>query len=134
MSATEVDTIRDLYAAFERRDLDTVRAAIPPEFTMWQSELLPWGGRRRGPDGFIAFLGSLLSYVEPSVEIGALYSSGDHVVQIGHTAGTVHAHGNIFRVPEVHIWQVRDGRPVSYEVHLDTPAMLAALRGEVAVP
>jgi uncharacterized protein len=133
MSATEVDTIRDLYAAFERRDLDTIRAAIPPEFTMWQSEVLPWGGRRRGSDGFFAFLGSLLSYVEPKVEIGALFSSGDHVVQIGHTAGNVHSHGNIFRVPEVHIWQVRDGRPVSYEVHLDAPAMLAALRGEAAV-
>jgi ketosteroid isomerase-like protein len=128
-----VDTIRGLYAAFERRDLDTIRAAIPPEFTMRQSELLPWGGRRRGPDGFFAFLGSLLSYVEPSLEISALYSSGEHVVQIGHTAGTVHAHGNTFRVPEVHIWQVRAGRPASYEVHLDTPAMLAALRGEAAV-
>jgi ketosteroid isomerase-like protein len=132
MSAIEVDTIRDLYTAFERRDLDTIRAAIPPDFTMWQSELLPWGGHRRGPDGFFAFLGSLLSYVESNVEISALYSSGQHVVQMGHTTGTVHAHGNTFRVPEVHIWQVRAGRPVSYEVHLDTPAMLAALRGEPA--
>jgi len=130
MSAADVDTLKRLYDAFARRDLDTVKDAIHPEFVMTQSDALPWGGVRRGPDGFLAFLGSLLSYTTPTVEIEDLYDSGDHIVQVGHSTGTVHAHGNTFRAREVHIWRLLDGKLISYDVHIDTAAMLAALRGE----
>ena len=127
---TGVDVLADLYAAFARRDLETIRAAIHPDFVMTQSDLLPWGGVHRGADGFFAFLGTLLSYTEPTVEIGDLYDSGDHIVQVGHTTGTVRATGTAYRVREVHIWRLHEGRPITYDVHIDTAAMLAALRGE----
>jgi hypothetical protein len=57
-ATTDVDVVADLYAAFARRDLDTIRAAI------------------------------------------------------------------------VHVWRLASGRPIGYDVHLDTAAKLAALRGE----
>jgi uncharacterized protein len=133
MPTTDLDTLRDLYAAFARRDLDTIRAAIHPDFVMHQSEALPWGGTRRGPDGFFAFLGSLLSYIEPTLETEELYDAGDHVVQVGYTTGVVHANGAPFRAREVHVWQLREGRLSSYQVYIDTAAMLAALHGDTAV-
>jgi ketosteroid isomerase-like protein len=129
-ASTDVDVLAGLYAAFARRDLDTIRAAIHPDFVMTQSDVLPWGGVHRGPDGFFAFLGTLLSYTDPTVEIGEIYDSGDHVVQVGHTTGTVRATGTAYRVREVHVWRLAEGRPIGYDVHLDTAAMLAALRGE----
>ena len=71
--------MRRLYEAFERRDFDTVRAAIHPDFVMHQTELLPWGGTHRGPDGYFAFLGTLFSHIETTVQIEEMYDSGDHV-------------------------------------------------------
>jgi uncharacterized protein len=133
MPATDIDTLTGLYDAFARRDLETVRAAIHPDFVMTQSEALPWGGVHRGPDGFFAFLGALLSYTDPTVEIEDLYDSGDHIVQVGHTTGTVRTTGRPFRVREVHIWRLRDGKLISYDVHIDTAAMLAALHGDTAI-
>lgn len=59
-----------------------------------------------------------------------LIDAGDHIVEIGHSRGTVLAHGNTFRVREIHTWTLRDSLVTSYRVYVDTPAMLAALRGE----
>jgi ketosteroid isomerase-like protein len=84
---SDVETMREVYAAFARRDLDFIRAAIHPDFAMEQCDLLPWGGRRHGVDGFLAFLGTLLSHVEPTVESEALFDAGDHVVQVGSRTG-----------------------------------------------
>lgn len=128
VSVSDLEIMRSIYAAFARRDLETIRAAIHPEFVMEQSDLLPWGGRRHGPDGFFAFLGTLLSHIGPTVETEALFDAGDHVVQVGYTQGTVLAHGTPFRVREVHAWQLRDGMITSYRVYVDVPGMLAALQ------
>lgn len=132
MSSSDLEIMRGLYESFARRDLSTIRTALHPEFVMEQSNLLPWGGHRRGPDGFFAFLGSLLSYVDPTVEIEALFDAGGYVVQVGYACGTVLAHGTPFRVRELHVWQLRDGLIRSYQVYVDAPAMLAALNGETA--
>lgn len=127
MSQSDLEIVRDLYAAFERRDLDTIRAAIHPDFVMEQSAALPWGGQRHGPDGFLAFLGALLSYVAPTVDRDDLYDSGDHIVQVGYSHGTVLANGAPFRAREVHVWQLRDGKIIAYHVHVDVDAIRAAL-------
>ncbi|GAB2878214.1 nuclear transport factor 2 family protein [Nocardioides pacificus] len=127
METPDVTTMRRLYEAFERRDLDTVRAAIHPDFVMHQTELLPWGGTHRGPDGYFAFLGTLFSYIETTVEIEDMYDSGDHVVQVGYTDGRVLATGGRFRLREVHLWQLQDGLIINWAVHLDARSMLAAL-------
>ena len=50
------------------------------------------------------------------------------VVQTGRTRGTVRANGASFDIPEVHVWELRDGKVVRYQVYIDTPAMLDALR------
>ena len=60
--------------------------------------------------------------------IQTVYAAGDTVVQIGRTAGTVNATGASFDVQEVHLLTVRDGKVVRFEAHIDTPAMLEALR------
>lgn len=131
---SDVETVREVYAAFARRDLDSIRAAIHPDFVMEQSDRLPWGGRRHGADGFFAFLGTLLSHVAPTVETEALFDAGDHVVQVGFTHGTVLAHGTPFRLREVHAWQLRAGLITSYRVYVDVPAMVAALDGALPGP
>lgn len=133
MIEADVDTVRGMYDAFARRDLDAIREAIASDFEMEQSDVLPWGGKRSGPDGFFGFLGTLLSYVEPIVETGDLMDAGDHIVQVGHTSGTVISNGARFRLREVHAWRLRAGKVIGYRVYVDTVGMLAALNGEDVV-
>jgi ketosteroid isomerase-like protein len=58
----------------------------------------------------------------------SLFAAGDHVVQAGRTRGKALANGASFDIPEVHVWELRDGKVVRYQVYIDTPAMLDALR------
>jgi ketosteroid isomerase-like protein len=132
MAAAGVELMRELYAAFARRDLDRIRVAIHPEFEMTVTDELPWGGVRRGPDGFFAFLADLLGHLDPHLETDALFDAGEHVVQVGHTTGTVHATGARFRAREVHVWELRDGLLTSYRVYVDVLAMRAALAAATA--
>jgi uncharacterized protein len=120
------------YRAMAERDVDTVMAMIDPSITVWQTEELPWGGRYDGIDGFIEFFGKLLGTITSKVEVEQIYDAGEHVVEVGRTRGTVNATGAGFDVAEVHIWELRDGKAVSFRAYIDTPAMLAALDARAA--
>jgi ketosteroid isomerase-like protein len=37
------------------------------------------------------------------------------------------ANGAPFDIPEVHVWELRDGKVVGFRAYIDTPAMLEAL-------
>jgi uncharacterized protein len=37
--------------------------------------------------------------------------------------------GASFDIPEVHVWELRDGKIVRFQVYIDTPAMLDVLNG-----
>jgi uncharacterized protein len=120
-------TIERVYAAFARGDMDTIMAAMAPDVTVKQDAPLPWGGTYTGHAGFGRFLGTLLEHLDVSLETDELISSGDYVVQIGRTRGTVRRNGKPFRVRELHIWRFEDGMVASYQVHIDLPHMLNAL-------
>ena len=115
------------YRAFTERDVETVVAMVDPSITIWQTEELPWGGSYEGLDGFAEFFGKLIGTITSSVEVEDIFEAGDHVVQVGFTRGTVNATGVAFDVRAVHVWELRDGKAVSFRAYIDTPAMLAAL-------
>jgi uncharacterized protein len=89
---------------------------------------VPWGGEYEGHDGAFTFLLKLVEHIESQVTTDAMFAAGDHVVQAGRTRGRVLANGATFDVPEVHVWELRDGKVVRFQVYIDTPAMLEALR------
>ena len=119
--------VETLYDAFARQDLGTVLAAVHPEATIVNEVPLPWGGTYHGPEGFGEFFGKLLGGLDTRVETEELIVSGDHVVQIGRTRGTVRETGKKFDAREIHIFRFRDGLVFRFEVLLDTPQMQAAL-------
>ncbi len=124
------DVVARIYDAMHARDLDTLLTLIDPSVTVWQTELLPWGGSYEGVDGFGEFAMKLIGSITSEVEIGELYEAGDHVVQNGRTRGTVNATGAAFDVAETHVWEVRGGKACSMRSYIDTPAMLEALAAE----
>jgi uncharacterized protein len=121
------ELIARTYRAMAEGDLETMLAIVDPSITIWQTEALPWGGRYEGIDGFAEFFGKLRGTITSKVAVEQIFGAGDHVVEVGRTRGTVNATGAEFDVAEVHVWELRDGKAVSFRAYIDTPAMLAAL-------
>ena len=123
-----VDLIHRLYDAYARRDAATILAHLSPEIDIYQTELLPWGGRYRGHDGAQRFFRKLLEQIDSRVEIGEVIPAGSRVVVTGHTRGTVVATGAPFTVRVAHIYTLINGKISAVEFYVDTPAMRDALR------
>ena len=127
MTATEIDIVRENYAALARGDVPALLALSSPDITVYQSELVPWGGRRSGHQGLLEFLKTVMSHLDSKVEAGDLYAAGDRVVQVGRTRGTVRATGEPFDAAETHIWQVRENKIITFEAYVDTDELTRAL-------
>ena len=132
MQQDNLKLIARLYEAMDARDMASIAQMIDPEVSIYQTDLLPWGGRYHGLAGLAEFYGKLTGTIDSAVEIGELISAGDRVVQIGRTRGRVKASGAEFDVREVHVWELRDGKVLRFEAHIDTPAMLEALQARRA--
>jgi len=124
----DLETVRRVYAAFDRADLGAVVALVEPEVTVVQSPALPWGGTHHGVEGVGRFLHALSTCLDSRAETELLLHDGaGHVVQVGRTRGAVRASGAAFDVREVHVWTVRQGRVQRFEAYVDHAAMSEAL-------
>ncbi|HEX2643850.1 MAG TPA: nuclear transport factor 2 family protein [Thermoanaerobaculia bacterium] len=126
---SNVEIIRQLYDALRRRDLDEIFGLFAPDVEIDQSIEVPWGGHYKGPEGYKAFFGKLTQAITSTVALGAFIDSGDHVVVLGRTQGTVNANGARFDVPVAHVWHVENGLVVKARFYIDNPTMLTALSG-----
>lgn len=127
MSEPLIDQVEALYKAFAQRDLESVLASVHPDALLINDVPLPWGGRYSGPQGFAEFFGKLLAALDTQIVTEELFVSGDSVVQVGRTKGTVRANGKPFDAREMHILRFRDGLVSGFEVLLDSPYMQAVI-------
>ncbi len=128
MSQENIQLVKDLYAAFARRDTPAILAKIAPDFEAIQSTEIPWGGHYRGPDGLLQFFTKLTSHLNnEALPIERYLDAGDHVVAVGRTQGTVRANGKRFDVPLAHVWKIENGHIVRFTPYIDNPTMLASL-------
>jgi ketosteroid isomerase-like protein len=123
-----METVEALYEGFRRRDMPTIFGLLSQEVEMVQSEALPWGGSYRGHDGARRFFEALGSHLRSMLTFERFIDSGDHIAAVGWTEGTVNATGARFRVPVVHLWQVRDGQIVRVQFCIDHPEMQKSLQ------
>ena len=138
MHPDNVTAVRNLYDAYRRQDTAAFFQSLDPEVEVYQSESLPWGGRYKGTDqvkgfGMTLMLGNITSklteHFDARVEVDQIIDTGDHVVAVGRSRGRVRANGQQFDLAVAHVWTLRQGKVRRFEVYLDTPAMLNALRG-----
>ncbi|GII52569.1 ketosteroid isomerase [Planotetraspora thailandica] len=127
MAESNVEIIRRVYDAFVTRDFAVIAELFDPEIEIFQSDALPWGGNFKGHEGAVTFFTTLLQHIDSQVTAERLIDAGDHVVEVGRTAGRTVGTQTPFDVPEFHVWQLRGGKVIRLESYIDNPAMLAAL-------
>ena len=124
---SNIEIIRELYAAFEAQGLDRVQELCDPDCVVVQDDALPWGGVHQGFGGIAAFGAALAGTIYSVVTADALFEAGDRVIKFGRSRGKVLANGAEFDMPAVHVWTICDGRVTAAEFYIDTAAMLDAL-------
>src|SRR5437763_473048 len=87
-----IQTIKDLYAAFGRGDVPTILAALSPDVS-WEVEApaeISIAGIRKGPEAVKGFFQAIAAdHGEPKLEIAEYLSSADAVATFGRYKCTV---------------------------------------------
>jgi ketosteroid isomerase-like protein len=119
MSAQDVQTLRDGYAAFGRQDIPAVLAIFHEDIEWTTPDSTPIGGRFVGHEAVVGFFSRLPElYQELSVEPERFVDGGDTIVVLGTSRST--GPGGTGDIPFAHVWQMRDGKAASFQEYEDT--------------
>ena len=126
---TNVDVIRNLYAAFARKDDGAIRELFDPAIEWNQMEGFPGGGRHVGPeavfrDVFGKFRDEWTVWKAPVDEV---LDAGDAVIVVGSYEGTHAKNGRSFRAPFAHLYRLKHGRIVRFDQYTDTRLIADAM-------
>ena len=128
MTQADVDTLRAVYEAFNRSDIPAVLTAFDPQIE-WNE---PGGGQ--APSGIFhgpASVGNDVfatvpeHFAEFRAEPDQFIDAGGHVVVTGRFRGTSKS-GRAVDAPYAHVFQMRDGKAVSFHNHVAAAAWAEA--------
>lgn len=131
---SDVQTLKDAYAAFASGDIDTVVAAMDPKIEWEEPDVqgLPGGGIQNGPDEVVKNVFAPIPEHWESFELDPreFVDGGETIVMLGRMKGVGKKTGNKFAVDVAHVWKMRDGKAVRFQQYADTVAQLDALVDE----
>lgn len=122
MSQQDVQTIREGYEAFNRKDIPGVLQRFDPQIE-WHE---PGGGR--APAGVFHSAQTVADKVfslvpenfdDFSADAEQFIDSREHVVVVGRFRGRAKG-GTVLDAPFVHVWKMRNGKAVDFYHHVDT--------------
>ncbi|MFB7663082.1 nuclear transport factor 2 family protein [Kitasatospora sp. NPDC056138] len=125
-STTNLDLVRDIYAAFDRRDLPAVLDALAPDIAWVHPEGMVRygvGGTKHGHDGVKAFLAKVPTVLAGQQVVPEEFVvDGDRIVVFGSRHVTAH-NGRTGTLRFIHSWTLCDGRAARLEDVFDTAEM-----------
>jgi uncharacterized protein len=130
--AANSQSIRDLYAAFSRGDIETLLNAVTEDVDWYSPGVAPFSGRRAGRDQvrrYFEELNRLVSFDQ--FDLDDVLIEGNKAAALGRERLTVKETGSHFESDWVHVFTFRDGRISAVRLFFDTHAMAAAF-GESA--
>lgn len=121
--------VHQAYEDFAIGDIESFLSILDPEVSWTDAEGYPYAGTYVGPDalleGLIARIGS--EWDDYVVRSDVLVADGDRVVAIGVYSGTYKATGKTVEAPFAHVWQLRDGKVITFRQFTDGPPWQRAL-------
>jgi len=108
------ELIRSGYEAFARGDVPTVLDILADDITWHVPGRSPLSGEYKGHEGVMHFLekGMALSGGTLRVDADEIVADADRVVVLSTVSAERHAQR--WSSPEVHVWQVENGKAVSF--------------------
>ncbi|MEE8104816.1 MAG: nuclear transport factor 2 family protein [Planctomycetota bacterium] len=124
-----LETVRELYEAFEEKDAERVRAVLHRDVEWIQCAGFPGGDHRRGADAVIdKVFGGLRSEWEGfSAPIDEFVDGGRTVVVLGKYVGRHRETGRDMTAVFAHVYEVDDGRITRFRQYTDTAEMVRAM-------
>jgi ketosteroid isomerase-like protein len=107
MPQDDIQTVRRIYDALARWDLDELVRDLTHDVEWTLPETLPWGGARHGHEGVRAMLTIFEDHVEgPWAEPDDYLEASDRTVVLGRLRGRGRESGREFEVSFAHVWNV----------------------------
>jgi uncharacterized protein len=128
VSEHDVESLRRIYNAFSRWDLEELVSDLAHDVEWSLPDTLPWGGTRHGHDGVLAFVSVSNDHVEGRwADPDDFLDAGDRLIVQGRMRGRAKATGRGYEVDFVHIWTMTDGVASRMRAYFDTAPIMAAL-------
>jgi ketosteroid isomerase-like protein len=128
MPQYEIQTVRRIYDALSRWNLDELATDVTHDFEMILPETVPWGGTLHGADGVKTFATIFRDHVEGQwADPDDFIDAGDLIVVLGRLRGRARATGEEFEEHFAHVWTLSDGMPSRCRSYFDTAPIMTAL-------
>jgi ketosteroid isomerase-like protein len=128
MSRENLEVAAELYALYERGDIDGMVSRMAPDVELDVSDRLPDEGIHRGRDAYRDFLESSFDvWAEFRVEVEDLLDAGDAVVAFVRATGVGQGSGAEVQERIAHVAWLRDGVPYRVKVFTDRARALEAV-------
>jgi ketosteroid isomerase-like protein len=122
---SNVQLLKDIYAAFGRGDIPAVLASFHPQIEWRQAEGNPYhmdGSAWIGPQAVLEnlFVRIGAEWDGFTITIQKIHDAGEYVIIEGRYTGTYKPSGKKLDSQLCHVWRVQDGKLVSFQQYLNT--------------
>jgi ketosteroid isomerase-like protein len=125
MTQVDVDNLRRGYEALNRGDVSEVLDLLDPEIEWREADPSPEAGLHHGRESFERYLRSWVeSFENFRIEPEDVVPDGDRLIAVVHQSGRGTVSGIEVSVRIAHVWTVRDGKAVAWEVYPDAESAL----------
>ncbi len=133
MSQSNLDIIKNGYAAFARGDAPAVLSAMDPGIVWYEAENFPYSDHNPyiGPAAVAegVFLRLATEWDGFQVVPTEYLDAGDTIIATGRYTGTYKATGIAIDAQFAHHWKLRDGKIVGFQQYTDTAQAARVVRG-----
>lgn len=124
-----LDTVKQLYAAFGTGDLPGLLGLLDAQVTWAVPGEAPWAGEGRGHDHVRRFFESFGTTASlRTFDPRSFVSDGDLVVVLGYEEGIFRPTGREWKAHFTHTFTVAAGKITAHREYVDTQAIAGALR------
>ena len=124
-----VQIVQHLYAAFAKRDIQTLLAALADDVD-WQllgPAKIPHAGPHHGRDQVRRFFATVAETLQvEQFEPRDFIAQGDNVVALGYYTGRVKSTGRQYASEWAHVFTLRNGKVTKFREYADTANLAAA--------